>query len=310
MAAMMGARKKMVVEVASTVHTPAADEPGWIKQQKRAFAGWVNLKLSERGLHVESDITTAFQDGLNLIALAEILCEDRCPKHTAKPKFRVHKIENASLGLNLLQAHGFRSDASNENLVDGDPKLTLGFIYQLFVRFVGGEQRDGGMDGLLQWVQSLVNTGAYGALNVQDFAGSWSSGLAVCALLHALSADYVDFSAAAAGSAKAAHETGYEAAKQRLGVPRLLDPDEMVADTPDDKAVRMHVMLIKVAHERAVKAAAARAEFKAGLRQRLEAMPTDALWRLYDGTRYEGDCPNCNADLRRFFEVLLGQAPV
>ncbi|KNC49566.1 cortexillin-1 [Thecamonas trahens ATCC 50062] len=307
MRAMVSAAKKNVVEEASTVAQVDANEPMWVKQQKYAFAGWVNSILAEVGLHVQRDISKAFDDGLFLIPLAELLTEDYCAPHVKRPKFRIQKIQNVDLAMQLFRKHGFRGSYSNENLVDGNRELVLGFIFTLFVEFVGGDKSSRSKsDDILKWVQDHVNDKPqYDGVHVGDLSGSFKDGRAFGALLNALDNEYLDYgSAISADGHVANHEAAYDAAHNVLGVPKLLQAADMTApdSDPDDKAVKMYLMLIRAAHAKRVADATARDSFAASLRDRLEAMDTGDLWRLYDGLcNHDGDCPECQCDLTPYF---------
>ena len=302
MRAMMSAARKTKVEEASTVQQVDENEASWIRQQKKAFLAWVNSVLAEVGLHVERDITKAFDDGLFLIPLAEILTEDTVAgSHEKKPRFRIHKISNITLALDLFRKHGFRGNYSAENFADGIRELVLGFVYTLGVTYIGGDdaRKSNSADDLLKWVQGHVNDKpAYDGVHVANFTESFKDGRAFAALLNALDPTYLDY---APGEPVQTHNDAYDAAKSILEVPKLLDAQAMVEE-PDDKAVKMYLMLIRAAHDRRAKAAAERDAFAASLRERLEAMETPDLWRLYDGLCFhEGDCPECMCDLTPYF---------
>lgn len=94
---------------------------------------------------------------------------------------RVHHINNLNKTLQVLQEHGVKLlNISSEDLVAGNPKLTLGLVWLIALSFDGqklvNSQMVNGLEkSLLNWVRPL--TERYG-LNVKDFSSSWSDGRA------------------------------------------------------------------------------------------------------------------------------------
>ena len=69
-----------------------------------------------------------------------------------------------------------------EDIVDGNRKIILGLIWTLILRFTISDINEEGMtakEGLLLWCQR--KTACYDEVEVRDFQGSWSDGLALYA---------------------------------------------------------------------------------------------------------------------------------
>ena len=67
-----------------------------------------------------------------------------------------------------------------EDVVDGNRKIILGLIWTLILRFTISDINEEGMtakEGLLLWCQR--KTACYDEVEVRDFEGSWSDGLAL-----------------------------------------------------------------------------------------------------------------------------------
>ena len=210
----------------------------------------MDSQIGQRGLKLPTDIPTAFEDGLFLIPLAEVVTEDKAMKYSKKPKFRIHKVENCSLGLRLLTDHGFVPDISPENFVDCNETLTMGFIWQLFVHWTGGDRGESkGGDDLLAWVQSHVkDNDRYPGVPIDNFTTHWQDGKVVAALLDSLSPKIYDYTSAPLDDGVALWTGALDAAEDWLDVPQLLEPEDMVDEKPDDKSVRMQVELIRQAY--------------------------------------------------------------
>ncbi|XP_004467701.2 calmin [Dasypus novemcinctus] len=91
---------------------------------------------------------------------------------------------------------------------------------------------------LLAWVQS--KTRKYGVA-VQDFAGSWRSGLAFLAVIKAIDPSLVDMKQALEDTTRENLEKAFRLAHDALHIPRLLEPEDIMVDTPDEQSIVTYV---------------------------------------------------------------------
>ncbi|XP_074516054.1 uncharacterized protein clmna [Sebastes fasciatus] len=91
---------------------------------------------------------------------------------------------------------------------------------------------------LLQWVQK--RTRKYGVA-VQDFGKSWKSGLAFLAVIKSIDPSLVDMRKALLRTAKENLEDGFRIAHYSLGIPRLLEPEDVSINSPDEQSIMMYV---------------------------------------------------------------------
>lgn len=104
-----------------------------------------------------------------------------------KGRMRVHHINNVSRVLQVLSENGVKlMNISSEDIVGGNPKLTLGLIWTIALCFdgqklVNSEAVSGLEKNLLRWVHQF--TEKY-QIKVNDFTTSWSCGLAFLYILH------------------------------------------------------------------------------------------------------------------------------
>ncbi|XP_029983249.1 calmin isoform X1 [Sphaeramia orbicularis] len=91
---------------------------------------------------------------------------------------------------------------------------------------------------LLQWVQR--RTRKYGVA-VQDFGKSWTSGLAFLAVIKSIDSSLVDMRKALLRSPRENLEDAFRIAHYSLGIPRLLEPEDMAINAPDDQSIIMYV---------------------------------------------------------------------
>ncbi|XP_066484750.1 calmin isoform X2 [Tiliqua scincoides] len=91
---------------------------------------------------------------------------------------------------------------------------------------------------LLTWVQR--KTRKYGVA-VQDFASSWRSGLAFLATIKAIDSSLVDMKQALEKSPRENLEDAFTIAQDYLGIPRLLEPEDIMVESPDEQSIMTYV---------------------------------------------------------------------
>lgn len=126
-----------------------AEDAQWKIIQKNTFTRWVNEHLKKANTHID-DLETDFSDGLRLIALIEVLTNQKFRHINKRPTFRTQKLENVTTALNYLEeVEGLRlvsigmfcfsmdlnmlTDSSH--IVDCNLKLILGLIWTLIMHY-------------------------------------------------------------------------------------------------------------------------------------------------------------------------------
>ncbi|KAF9907664.1 actinin alpha 2 [Linnemannia zychae] len=191
-----------------------------LETQKTAFMRWVNVKLSANNptyapMHsIERDL----RDGKRLIALLEAVSKE--PLKPERGNMRIHQMANVSKALAFLEK---RTDeglgtVGNEDIVDGNVKLTLGLVWIIIYRFQiqqmantvaelypflaagddldteeapvpkgkkkGTSQQVDAKQALLRWVRYQLEDYSDVIPPIQDFHRSWRTGLVFTALIH------------------------------------------------------------------------------------------------------------------------------
>ena len=90
------------LEFAEDMQRELSDDAPWKRIQQNTFTRWANehLKLVNRQAH---DLQSEFSDGLNLIALIEVLSQKKVARYNKRPNFRSQKLENVSVVLDFLE---------------------------------------------------------------------------------------------------------------------------------------------------------------------------------------------------------------
>jgi len=257
--------------------------PDWERIQKKTFTKWVNTHL-QKGFGDSgciNDCLTDWETGINLMRLTYTLYKEneKNPEQAVKmpqlkpkdmdPQTRIQKITNNNLALGMLKTAGVAMrGVSAENLVDHadkDKAVILGMVFTIILdhaaRGFGGTASEV-KRALLEWVNK--KTAGYERVNppaIQGFTKEWRSGLAWCALIHKHRPDLIDFQQCLGQSNKENLETAFSVAEKELGIPRLLDVDDMDVEAPDEKSVITYTMeyFFRFASEGLKEAAAAQA---------------------------------------------------
>uniref|UniRef100_A0A914V3B1 Calponin-homology (CH) domain-containing protein n=1 Tax=Plectus sambesii TaxID=2011161 RepID=A0A914V3B1_9BILA len=80
------------------------------------------------------DLFLDLQDGYNLIALLEVLSGETLPREKGFTRF--HRIQNVQYCLDFLKTKKIKTvNIRPEDIVEGNPKLTLGLIWTIILHF-------------------------------------------------------------------------------------------------------------------------------------------------------------------------------
>ncbi|XP_006109093.1 nesprin-1-like, partial [Myotis lucifugus] len=92
---------------------------------------------------------------------------------------------------------------------------------------------------LLKWVQytAAKQTG----IEIKDFGRSWRNGVAFHSVIHAIRPELVDLERVRGRSNRENLEEAFTIAETELGIPRLLDPEDVDVDKPDEKSIMTYV---------------------------------------------------------------------
>lgn len=242
-------------------------EDAWAANQARAFLRWANAKLEPRGITV-SRVDRDFCDGTALINLLEVCSGESLGRHCRRPTMKLQRLENCTLALNFLRAHGVRLvNIGPEDIVEGREKLILGLLWSIILHYQialsgddgnasasGSGSKSTGANGsstaasgssssesnakmqLLRWVQTRIPQYA-----VRNFTSDWQDGRALCALVNAVDATQCRGHAAMSPhTALANARTGIDAAAA-LGVPRIVEAEELAGPGCDEHALMTYI---------------------------------------------------------------------
>ncbi|VDL89103.1 unnamed protein product [Schistocephalus solidus] len=78
-------------------------------------------------------------------------------------------------------------------------------------------------------------------LDIKDFGPSWRDGVAFNAIVHSINPDLVDMHEVANRSNRENLHRAFSLAEEELGIPKLLDPEDVDVDKPDEKSIMTYV---------------------------------------------------------------------
>ncbi|XP_008057254.2 calmin [Carlito syrichta] len=227
------------------------------------------------------DLFVDIQDGKILMALLEVLSGRNLLHEYKSSSHRIFRLNNIAKALQFLEDSNVKLvsiDAAE--IADGNPSLVLGLIWNIILFFqikeltgnlsrnspssslspgsggtdsdssfpptptaersaaLSGKDQRRAIKALLAWVQR--KTRKYGVA-VQDFTGSWRSGLAFLAVIKAIDPSLVDMKQALEDSARENLEKAFSIAQEGLHIPRLLEPEDIMVDTPDEQSIVTYV---------------------------------------------------------------------
>lgn len=216
--------------------------------QKKTFTKWVNSHLARMSCRI-TDLYMDLRDGRMLIKLLEVLSGERLPKPT-KGRMRIHCLENVDKALQFLKEQRVHlENMGSHDIVDGNHRLTLGLIWTIILRFQiqdisveteDNKEKRSAKDALLLWCQ--MKTAGYPNVNIHNFSTSWRDGMAFNALIHKHRPDLIDFDKLKKSNAHYNLQNAFNLAEQHLGLTKLLDPEDISVDHPDEKSVITYVV--------------------------------------------------------------------
>ncbi|KAK9409462.1 calmin [Crotalus adamanteus] len=227
------------------------------------------------------DLLLDIKDGKILMALLEVLSGQNLLHEYKSSTHRIFQLNNIAKALKFLEDRNVKLvsiDASE--IADGNSSMVLGLIWNIILFFqikeltgnlnrnssssslssgpsgpdsdtshpstpnvernmsVSVKDQRKAIKALLTWVQR--KTRKYGVA-IQDFTSSWRSGLAFLAVIKAIDSSLVDMKQALDKCPRENLEDAFCTAQDHLGIPRLLEPEDLMIDSPDEQSIMTYV---------------------------------------------------------------------
>ncbi|XP_032668823.1 dystrophin, isoforms A/C/F/G/H-like isoform X7 [Odontomachus brunneus] len=230
----------------------SAGEPAHEREdvQKKTFAKWINSQLLKNHHDPITNLFVDLRDGNRLLSLLEVLTSKTYKRE--RGRMRVHHLNNVNKALQILEQNNVKLvNISSNDIVDGNPKLTLGLVWSIILHWqvhyhlkdlMTELQQTNLEKTLLAWCRQ--NSQSYPNVDIKNFTTSWSDGLAFNAILHKWKPHLFDFNNIARKHPNARLDHAFRLAQEHLNIERLLDPEDVNTSVPDKKSIMMYVMCL------------------------------------------------------------------
>ncbi|XP_078043653.1 dystrophin, isoforms A/C/F/G/H isoform X2 [Augochlora pura] len=218
--------------------------------QKKTFTKWINSQLLKNQHEPITELFIDLRDGNRLLSLLEVLTSKVYKRE--RGRMRVHHLNNVNKALQILEQNNVKLvNISSNDIVDGNPKLTLGLVWSIILHWqvhyhlkdlMTELQQTNLEKTLLAWCRQ--NSQNYPGVDIKNFTTSWSDGLAFNAILHRRKPHLFDFNNIARKHPNARLDHAFRIAQEHLGIERLLDPEDVNTSVPDKKSIMMYVMCL------------------------------------------------------------------
>ncbi|CAB4070178.1 SYNE1 [Lepeophtheirus salmonis] len=218
--------------------------------QKKTFVNWINSYLCKHSPPMK------------------VLSGENLPMEKSRVLKRPHFLSNCNTALEFLKSKRIKLVNINaSDVVDGRPPVVLGLIWTIILYFqieentrvleklghrygsphVDGRSRsqmghatdDSSDDRSSRKVNEKWKAGAKRAL--LQWCQSWRDGNAFIGMVNGIKPGSVDVKAMVKEENKTRLETAFYVAECKLGIARLLDPEDVDVDSPDEKSIMTYV---------------------------------------------------------------------
>ncbi|KAL8618839.1 hypothetical protein ACOMHN_000846 [Nucella lapillus] len=204
----------------------------WVDIQKKTFANWCNEQLSAGGRSVQ-DLDTDFCDGVKLVALIEALQFRKIGRVYKKPVSRIQMLQNVALAIQAIRDDHIRLvNIGTEDIVNGSPKLILGLLWHLILRYQisASKTKAPPKKLMLQWFQEVL-----AGVQLSNFTADWSDGIALNALVDYCKPGTVpDWNKLDPKNGVANCRRAMQLAKEHLNVPRVISAEDFASRELDE----------------------------------------------------------------------------
>jgi len=215
----------------------------WVRIQEKTFRNWGNYWLKQNGHEPIESLSEGLVDGIKLIKLVSSLTGKELTKYKDPARLRVQRINNINIALSELTASGVKLTTSAEQITDGEIKFILGLMWMMIQKFQiqagsseGGGKGKSAKDAMIEWLREYLD--GY-PVELSGFPRNVSDGKIFAYLVHKKDPSLIDLNSL---NSKPPRQILVEAfaAAEKLGVPQLLDPDDVLA-RPDEQSILTYV---------------------------------------------------------------------
>ncbi|GCB67185.1 hypothetical protein scyTo_0012111 [Scyliorhinus torazame] len=195
--------------------------------QKKTFTNWINQIFSTNQVNIFiTDLFTELKDGVVLISLLEAISGEKLNR-PSRGRMRVHYLENNSRAIAFLKTKINVGLIGPENVVDGDRTLILGLIWVIILRFQ-----------LATITLDEVNISLKNGTSDNAVQAQYCTGMSV-----QITPDLINYKQLNPKPWIRNLTNAFDVAEEKLGIPKLLDPEDVAILHPDEKSIMTYVSL-------------------------------------------------------------------
>ena len=214
--------------------------------QKKTMTKWINSQLERSGHRTSvTDLYYDLRDGRVLLELVETLTGKKMSRE--KGSLRIHMLSNVTTALKAVRDEQRVSlvNISASDIVDGNPKMTLALVWNLvlcyqFHKVLKTLPLSDLERALLAWCRKAVS-GADPPVPITDFTRSFFDGIAFNAILYKFRPNLFDMDLVYSKTPLARLDFAFRMMHQHLGLPRLLDPEDVQVQPSSFRPCQSHL---------------------------------------------------------------------
>jgi filamin len=203
---------------------------------------------------IVEDLAVDLCDGLKLIALLKVLSPNSkaIKRYNKKPKIRAQKLENVQVALDFIASEKVKLvNIGTSDIVDSNMKLILGLVWTLILHYqismgfgLTDDSRRSGTtpkQALLNYINEQVSIPNK---QIKNFTTDWNDGTLIAALVDATAPGLCPEHAVMEPQNALENAThAMKLAEEWLGVPQVLQPEDMVNPNVDELSVMTYVSM-------------------------------------------------------------------
>lgn len=209
--------------------------------QKKTFTRWANHYMGERMLKI-NDLFEDLKDGILLINLMELISSKSLGKYDKKPKMELTMLGNIDLALRFIQSEGLKLvNIGPKDIYQGTPKLILGLIWTLILRYQINLGDSSPKQELINWVNKQIKPyQSKGVDPIVNFTSSLQDGKCLAALADSLSPGATEINTDHLDNPLKNVQDCLTVSERDYNIPPLLDAVDVV-NNPDEHSAMTYI---------------------------------------------------------------------
>lgn len=269
--------------------TDAIDSGVISAKEVKGLTAWASGYLKKREFPAV-DSLLQFADGVLLINLLELTFKTELPRYTARPKLPIQKLENVSVACDFIISEKIMMLGLDPHdiVAKKEKQIVIALWNILRTVLLRGLGQDDDNNGKMTFRERLLKyfSENFPNLQITDFWKCWQDGVAFCHVVNRLCPGKIDVKSLKAKNKQANLQEAFDIAQWELGIPRMLEPDEMQSKASNEKACMNYISMLLSAAQSAEQQNAKDAEAER-IKQRLKDMQNDAAKMQEEKDRLE-----------------------